>query len=130
MLAQTSEQDLGEQGITRQRQAAIRALALGVASGSLQLDTAAPPAATMDALKALPGIGDWTAHYIAMRALHWPDAVPAGDVALHHALGLSHLGLREATREAERLAQTWRPWRAYAVIRAWHNAAHAPKEAP
>ncbi len=126
VLAHTSEQELGEQGITRQRQAAIRALALGVASGSLQLDTAAPPAATMAALKALPGIGDWTTHYIAMRALHWPDAFPAGDVALHHALGLSHLGLREATREAERRAQVWRPWRAYAVIRAWHNAALAP----
>ncbi|MDP3521997.1 MAG: Ada metal-binding domain-containing protein [Hydrogenophaga sp.] len=130
VLALTSEQDLGEQGITRQRQAAIRALALGVASGSLQLDTAAPPAATMAALKALPGIGDWTAHYIAMRALHWPDAFPAGDVALHHALGLSHLGLREATREAERRAQAWRPWRAYAVVRAWHTAALAPKETP
>jgi AraC family transcriptional regulator of adaptative response / DNA-3-methyladenine glycosylase II len=130
VLAHTSEQDLGEQGITRQRQAAIRALALGVASGSLQLDTAASPAATLSALKALPGIGDWTAHYIAMRALHWPDAFPAGDVALHHALGLSHLGLREATREAERRAQAWRPWRAYAVVRAWHTVALAPKETP
>jgi len=128
VLAHASEQALGEQGITRQRQAAIRALALGVTSGSLQLDTAASPAATLAALKALPGIGDWTAHYIAMRALHWPDAFPAGDVALHHALGLTHLGLREATREAERRAQAWRPWRAYAVIRAWHTTAPAPKE--
>ena len=130
VLARTSEQDLGEQGITRQRQAAIRALALGVASGSLRLDTSASPDTTLAALKRLPGIGDWTAHYIAMRALHWPDAFPAGDVALHHALGLSHLGLREATREAERRAQAWRPWRAYAVVRAWHTTAPVPQEVP
>ncbi len=129
-LAQAHEHELGEQGITRQRQAAIRALATAVASGSMQLDTSALPEATMAALKALPGIGDWTAHYIAMRALHWPDAYPAGDVALHHALGLSQLGLREATREAERLAQHWRPWRAYAVIRAWNAPTTAHKDTP
>jgi len=127
-LAQASGDDLGALGITRQRQAAIQALALGVAAGSLQLDTAAQPAATIAALKALPGIGDWTAHYIAMRALHWPDAFPAGDVALHHALGLHSLGLREAQRAAEQRAQAWRPWRAYAVIRAWHATAAPPTE--
>lgn len=130
VLAQTSEQDLGEQGITRQRQAAIRALALGVASGGLQLHPGAPVGETLAALKALPGIGDWTAHYIAMRALHWPDAFPAGDVALHHALGLKQLSLREATREAEQRAALWRPWRAYAVIRAWHSQTPLPKDTP
>lgn len=130
VLANASEQVLGEQGITRQRQAAIRALAQGVFTGSLRLEPTAPPDATIAALKALPGIGDWTAHYIAMRALHWPDAFPAGDVALHHALGLRHLGLREATREAERRAQGWRPWRAYAVIRAWCATPLPEKEAP
>lgn len=129
-LAHASSDELGELGITRQRQAAIRALALGVASGSLQLDTAAQPTPTIATLKALPGIGDWTAHYIAMRALHWPDAFPAGDVALHQALGLKHLGLREATREAEQRALDWRPWRAYAVIRAWHQTAPATQESP
>ena len=130
VLAQASEQDLGEQGITRQRQAAIRALALGVASGGLQLHPGAPFGETLAALKALPGIGDWTAHYIAMRALHWPDAYPAGDVALHHALGLKHLSLREATRQAQERAVRWRPWRAYAVIRAWDTLTQQAEDTP
>ena len=128
VLAQTSEQDLGEQGITRQRQAAIRALALGVASGALQLHPGAPVGETIAALKTFPGIGDWTAHYIAMRALHWPDAFPAGDVALHQALGLRSLGLREATRQAEERGVLWQPWRAYAVIRAWHSQTQQAKD--
>jgi AraC family transcriptional regulator of adaptative response / DNA-3-methyladenine glycosylase II len=73
--------------------------------------------ATLEALKALPGIGDWTAQYIAMRALRWPDAFPAGDVALHKALGV--LGSKTAARDAQALSQPWKPWRSYAVIRTW-----------
>jgi AraC family transcriptional regulator of adaptative response / DNA-3-methyladenine glycosylase II len=69
------------------------------------------------ALTALPGIGDWTAQYIAMRALRWPDAFPAGDVALHKALGVG--AAKNPAREAEAASQAWRPWRSYAVIRAW-----------
>ena len=70
--------------------------------------------ATMDT----PGIGDWTAHYIAMRALRWPDAFPAGDVALHKALGVQ--SQPKAQLAAETLSQAWRPWRSYAVLRAWN----------
>jgi len=71
--------------------------------------------ATLAALQALPGIGDWTAQYIAMRALRWPDAFPSGDVALQKALGV---GTARAAAEA---SQAWRPWRSYAVLRAWHT---------
>ena len=78
--------------------------------------------ATIEALTRLPGIGDWTAQYIAMRALRWPDAFPAGDVALHKALGVQ--GTRNAAHAAESASQAWRPWRSYAVIRAW-GARHA-----
>lgn len=70
--------------------------------------------ATLAALQALPGIGDWTAQYIAMRALRWPDAFPAGDVALQKALGVDN------ARAAAAASQAWRPWRGYAVLRAWH----------
>ena len=56
--------------------------------GQLSLHPGADVPATMAALQALPGIGPWTAHYIALRALRWPDAFPAGDVALHKALGV------------------------------------------
>jgi AraC family transcriptional regulator of adaptative response / DNA-3-methyladenine glycosylase II len=77
----------------------------------------APVESTVQALKALPGIGDWTAQYIAMRALRWPDAFPAGDVALQKALGVRDE--RQPARAAEEASQAWRPWRSYAVLCAW-----------
>lgn len=109
---------LGQLGIVRQRQAAIVALARAVAGGELGLHGGADVPATTAALRALPGIGDWTAQYIAMRALRWPDAFPAGDVALQKALGVA------GSREAERASETWKPWRSYAVLRAW-SGTHA-----
>lgn len=119
-LWHASADELGALGLTRQRQQAVRALAAGVLDGTLRLSPAPTDVpATLDALRALPGVGDWTAQYIAMRALRWPDAFPSGDVALHHALGLHSTSLRERQRQAEARAQAWRPWRAYAVVRAW-----------
>ena len=70
-----------------------------------------------DQVKALPGIGDWTAQYIAMRALRWPDAFPAGDVALQNAMGVRQL--KNPAKQAEHASLGWKPWRSYAVIRAW-----------
>ncbi len=116
-LATASPDALGALGIVRQRQGAILALAREVAEGRLRLGSGADVAGTIEQLKALPGIGDWTAQYIAMRALRWPDAFPAGDVALHKALGVEPG--RHAARDAEALSQAWRPWRSYAVLRAW-----------
>jgi len=116
-LAQADGDPLGTLGIVRQRQAAIVALARAVQSGALPLHGGADVQATIAALKALPGIGDWTAQYIAMRALRWPDAFPAGDVALHKALGVQQE--RQPARAAEAASQAWKPWRSYAVIRAW-----------
>ena len=122
-LAAASGDELGQLGLVRQRQAAIHALAQAVTSGQIRLHAGADVAATMDALKALPGIGAWTADYIALRALRWPDAFPAGDVALQKAL--SPDGQRLTARAAEGRAERWRPWRAYAVIRAWHSPLHS-----
>ena len=122
-LAAASGDELGQLGVVRQRQAAIHALAQAVSSGQIRLHAGADVAATMDALKALPGIGAWTADYIALRALRWPDAFPAGDVALQKAL--SPDGQRLTARAAEGRAERWRPWRAYAVIRAWHSPLHS-----
>ncbi len=69
----------------------------------------------------LPGLGPWTAHYIAMRWLGWPDAFPPGDIAVLKAMGLAALGKgARAEREAEQRSQAWRPWRAYAVLRLWN----------
>ena len=122
-LAAASGDELGQLGLVRQRQAAIHALAQAVSSGQIRLHAGADVAATMDALKALPGIGAWTADYIALRALRWPDAFPSGDVALQKAL--SPDGQRLTARAAESRAERWRPWRAYAVIRAWHSPLHS-----
>ena len=120
VLANASGDALGQLGIVRQRQAAIVELARAVADGGLQLHGGVDVQKTVEALKALPGIGDWTAQYIAMRALRWPDAFPAGDVALHKALGVQ--GLKTPARLAEQASLAWKPWRSYAVIRVWNGA--------
>ena len=122
-LAAASGDELGQLGLVRQRQAAIHALAQAVSTGQISLHTGADVQTTMDALKALPGIGAWTADYIALRALRWPDAFPSGDVALQKALAPE--GQRLTARAAESRAERWRPWRAYAVIRAWHSPLHS-----
>jgi AraC family transcriptional regulator of adaptative response / DNA-3-methyladenine glycosylase II len=120
VLAQASGDTLGQLGIVRQRQAAIVGIAKAVAEKRLQLHGGADVNATIAVLKELPGIGDWTAQYIAMRALRWPDAFPAGDVALHKALGVQ--GKKNPAKEAELASMAWKPWRSYAVIRAWSGA--------
>ena len=104
-----------------QESTAIVAIAQAVADGRISLHAGADVPQTMAALKALPGIGDWTAHYIAMRALRWPDAFPAGDIALHKALGLDKTiwGKPRAAKALEAMSQDWKPWRSYAVVRAW-----------
>ncbi len=118
-LAHTPPEILGELGIVRQRQVAIQSLARALLESRVDLSPHAEPGATIAALQAMPGIGPWTAQYIAMRALRWPDAWLLGDVALTKALGLPEHRGREAQRAAEQLSQSWRPWRSYAVIRAW-----------
>ncbi|MDQ7956119.1 MAG: AlkA N-terminal domain-containing protein [Pseudomonadota bacterium] len=118
-LAAASGDALGRLGIVRQRQAALQALAHETLEGRLALHPGADVARTCAALQALPGIGDWTAQYIAMRALRWPDAFPAGDVALQKALEVT------GARAAAQASEAWRPWRSYAVLRAWHAAAAA-----
>jgi AraC family transcriptional regulator of adaptative response / DNA-3-methyladenine glycosylase II len=123
-IAGASGDALGQLGIVRQRQAALSALACEVQAGRLALHAGADVPATLAALQALPGIGDWTAQYIAMRALRWPDAFPAGDIALQKALGVS------SARAATEASQAWRPWRSYAVLRAWHSPAPASPVSP
>ncbi|MDO9071824.1 MAG: AlkA N-terminal domain-containing protein [Rubrivivax sp.] len=123
-LAAADPEHIGQLGIVRQRVKALQALAAAVVQGDITLHRGAPLQPTLDGLRALPGIGEWTAQVIAMRALAWPDAWPAGDIGLMNALGSCdpgaprHLG-REA-RHITALAEAWRPWRAYAVMRLWH----------
>ncbi len=116
--------DLPRIGLTRARTAALRGFAAAVDRGELDLAVAASLDEQVARLTALPGIGEWTAHYVAMRALGDPDAFPAGDLGLRRALGR---GGRLATpREVTRHAERWRPWRAYAVIALWTKDAAQP----
>ena len=102
-------------GIIASRARAIVALATAMAEGRLRLDPHAPVEATLSALEALPGVGPWTAQYIGMRALAWPDAFPHPDVA-----ALKAIGERTAAAALAR-ADAWRPWRAYAVLHLWKS---------
>jgi AraC family transcriptional regulator of adaptative response / DNA-3-methyladenine glycosylase II len=110
-------------GLTRAKAGAIRALARAVVAGELVLDPSSDPEETMDKLRGLPGIGDWTAQYVAMRALDHPDAFPATDLGLRQALGNGADRLPTG-RELEAIAERWRPWRAYAAVCLW--LAHPP----
>lgn len=114
--AALADAPLEEQGVTRSRAATIRGLARAVVDGKLQFRAEQPLADFERDLVALPGIGAWTAHYIAMRALSQPDAFPAADLILRRVAGR---GTTLPTRELEAMSQSWRPWRAYAVMLLW-----------
>ena len=124
-LAAADPEVIGKLGIVRQRVKALQSLAAAVAQGDIELHRGAPLQATMDALRALPGIGEWTAQLVAMRALAWPDAWPASDIGLMNALeaALPALGrtLARNPKHITTLAEPWRPWRAYAVMRLWQE---------
>jgi len=108
-----AEADLSSIGLTRARAQTIRALSQAVAQSRIRFDGVLELEPFLRNLTEFPGIGPWTAQYIAMRALNEPDAFPVGDVALLSALGLSKAA------ELERRAEAWRPWRAYAVMYLW-----------
>jgi AraC family transcriptional regulator of adaptative response / DNA-3-methyladenine glycosylase II len=104
-------------GVVRARAQAIRSLAREAVEDRLTFD-GLDPRATAAALLRIPGIGPWTAEYIAMRALGEPDAFPSGDLVLRRELG--HC----TARELERRSDAWRPWRAYAVMLLWQEGNH------
>jgi len=112
--------DLAAVGLPRARAEALRALARAVASGRLGLDAALDPDEAVRRLEALPGVGPWTAQYVALRALGAPDAFPASDLGLRRALATN--GQLPTPRALERRAEAWRPWRGYAAVLLWTTA--------
>jgi AraC family transcriptional regulator, regulatory protein of adaptative response / DNA-3-methyladenine glycosylase II len=102
---------LEECGIVSARAATIRALA----SSGVKWEGVGDSEAFLTRLKTLPGIGPWTAQYVAMRALGEPDAFPAGDLILQRA------ALCNSARALESRSEAWKPWRAYAVIHLWQG---------
>jgi AraC family transcriptional regulator, regulatory protein of adaptative response / DNA-3-methyladenine glycosylase II len=114
-VAEADPDAIGKLGIVRRRVTALQALARAVHAGHIRLHRGAPLQATLQALRELPGVGEWTVQLIAMRALAWPDAFPLTDIGLLNALGTRVLA------DVQRQAEAWRPWRAYAVMRLWQT---------
>jgi AraC family transcriptional regulator of adaptative response / DNA-3-methyladenine glycosylase II len=122
-VAAASVGDIARLGIVSARARSIIALAAVQGSGDLCLDGVAHhrPDHSIERLAELPGIGPWTAQYIAMRAFGWPDAFPKEDIAVRNRLG----GV--SASEAEERSQQWRPWRSYAVMHLWSMGHAAPR---
>jgi AraC family transcriptional regulator of adaptative response / DNA-3-methyladenine glycosylase II len=116
-LAEARPADIARHGIVGARARSLVALANAHVSGAIDLDRrdASRPDEVVDRLVEVPGIGPWTAQYIAMRALAWPDAFPKEDIAVRRALG----GVTAA--RADVLSAPWRPWRSYAVMHLWRT---------
>lgn len=100
-------------GLPEPRAKAIRELGRAVSDGRISFEGAVDPNVLAQGLLELPGVGNWTTRYVAMRALGEPDAFPAGDIALARALHTANC------EELEQRSQDWRPWRAYAAMYLW-----------
>jgi AraC family transcriptional regulator, regulatory protein of adaptative response / DNA-3-methyladenine glycosylase II len=116
--AQLADADVAAIGMPGARAAAIRTIAKTALTVPELFQPCHDLPAAVARLRALPGIGEWTAQYIAMRALREPDAFPAGDIGLMRALTGAD-GVRPNERAVAERAEAWRPWRAYAALHLW-----------
>jgi AraC family transcriptional regulator of adaptative response / DNA-3-methyladenine glycosylase II len=120
-----AEADLSGIGLTGSRAETLRTVARALLDGAVDFR----PERTLEEFSARwvarPGIGPWTAHYIALRALGHPDAFPAEDLVLQRAA--PNDGSRLTAKALTAQAEAWRPWRAYAVIHLWHDSMNVPK---
>jgi AraC family transcriptional regulator of adaptative response / DNA-3-methyladenine glycosylase II len=118
-MASISANEICALGIVGARARCLSVLAAAVLDRKVVLTFAPNVEEQIEALMGLPGIGPWTAQYIAMRALHWPDAFPSGDLMLMRAANATR-------RQLQELAQAWRPWRAYATHYLWQSLGANP----
>ncbi|HMJ60378.1 MAG TPA: AlkA N-terminal domain-containing protein [Bryobacteraceae bacterium] len=112
-VANLEVDDITRLGILPSRARTILALAKPVAQGAIVLRPGSDVSATIEKLQSIAGIGEWTAQYIAMRALAWPDAFPHTDLGIMKALG------EKNPKRILAAAEAWRPWRSYAVMHLW-----------
>jgi AraC family transcriptional regulator of adaptative response / DNA-3-methyladenine glycosylase II len=117
--------NLSAMGITGARIESIRGVARALLDGRVDFRVEQSLEEFVARWVALPGIGEWTAHYMAMRGLSHPDAFPAADLILRRAA--SPDGSTLSTKALTQLAEAWRPWRAYAVMHLWRSAGETPK---
>ncbi|WP_224372249.1 DNA-3-methyladenine glycosylase 2 [Hyalangium versicolor] len=111
-----AQADLSGLGLTGGRIHALKSLAAACASGACELKPGVSLEDSVARLVSLPGIGEWTAHYVALRALGEPDAFPTADLGLRKVAGG---GVAIEPRVLERMAEAWRPWRGYAALLLW-----------
>jgi AraC family transcriptional regulator of adaptative response / DNA-3-methyladenine glycosylase II len=116
--------DLNDIGLTARCRESLRSLGRAVQDGAVNFSD--PVEDVVRALADLPGVGNWTAQYVALRALGEPDAFPSGDLILRRAASLDCTPL--TTRELEIRAEVWRPWRGYAVLHLWEARSDALRE--
>ncbi|MBA3727902.1 MAG: helix-turn-helix domain-containing protein, partial [Actinobacteria bacterium] len=126
--AALSTADLGGLGLTSARAAAIRAFARAVADQAVRFDRGSGLNQFIESVTNIPGLGPWTAHYLALR-IGESDAFPATDLGLRRSLSTAG-GQPVAPREAERVAECWRPWRAQAAIHLWLGLQERPRASP
>ena len=106
-------------GLTSSRAQSILALSCAVVDERISLTPVSDPETTLQKLQSLPGIGQWTAQYITMRALRWPDAF------LHTDLGARKALPTKSPKEILAMAEAWRPWRSYALMHLWQSLSDA-----
>jgi AraC family transcriptional regulator of adaptative response / DNA-3-methyladenine glycosylase II len=109
-------------GLVRSRAETMRRVSSAVCDGSIVFDNAQDPDEFRSSLTAIKGIGDWTAQYVAMRALKYPDAFPSSDLGLLKAVGESGSA---GARNLRRRAEAWRPWRSYAAMLLWNSLSNS-----
>ena len=129
VVAAANPDDIAAIGMPRARALAVHELAAATVQGELDFGPGTTVEEAVTALRRVRGIGEWTAQYIAMRALRFPDAFPAADLGVRKALGTAGEAMPSEKQVLER-AETWCPWRAYAVLHLWqtlHAAAPSAK---
>jgi AraC family transcriptional regulator of adaptative response / DNA-3-methyladenine glycosylase II len=114
-IAVATVSEIARLGIIGKRAETLIALSKAVASGALHLEPGSRVEDTLKELHKIPGIGEWTVQYIAMRSLSWPDAFPHTDLGVKKALEVTN------PKKILELAEKWRPWRAYATLHLWAN---------
>jgi AraC family transcriptional regulator of adaptative response / DNA-3-methyladenine glycosylase II len=126
-LAALAPESIAQIGLPRARAATLVALACFAAEGGLRFAPGASLEEAVARLTTVPGIGTWTAQYIALRALRFPDAFPSGDLGLQKAAsGIP--GGRLDEKSLQTRAAAWAPWRAYAAVLLWHGPTHTSEE--
>ena len=117
--------DVAALGMPRARAMAVTSLARAIAADPTIFSRGASLEEAIAKLRSLPGIGEWTAQYIAMRELREPDAFPAADIGLLRAVATAD-GQRPSPAELLSRAMRWRPWRAYAALHLWASGIQRP----